>query len=44
MSEIDEYYEHRSLPNNKQKYLEDGDNDIMSVIDNFEKMKNTSIK
>lgn len=44
MSEIDEYYEHRSRPHNKQKFINEGDNDIMSVIDNFEKMKNTSIK
>jgi hypothetical protein len=42
MSEIDDFYEQRSIPI-KKKY-DDHQSDVMSVIDNFEKMNNTSIR
>ena len=42
MSEIDDFYENRSMP--KKKRYDDHQSDVMSVIDNFEKMNNTSIR
>lgn len=42
MSEIDDFYENRSMP--KKKRQNDHQSDVMSVIDNFEKMNNTSIR